>query len=255
MLLWAERFLLGGVFVASFVTIVLLNAMSLDLTQRVTLGLAIISTSLFIGHTLEKGRVNSKSGGLRPAQAPPIIKVIEQTPTEDITWDFDHVLGLVGGGGQETRVVSFQARGRNNLDEPILHVSGSIRSDVTNAQFPIRFVINGRRVPPESTNGIPRNAEFEISSAPFPSNNPPNEGVTLSRFLIDFATFTFVFEYDGKRFVRHFTNDEIWRQAEAFQRSLAGTPQPRVTPKTKDQHYVAGSTRSRSMPPFLPWTP
>jgi hypothetical protein len=146
--------------------------------------------------------------------------------TSDVTWSFDAVpgsyfLGMAGGQGQEPWIDSFQAKGRNNLDEPIAPVSGFVRSDITNAQFLIRFVIGGQRVPPEDTRGIPRNAEFDIASEPFPSSDRRRRdtGLTASVFLVEFATFTFVFEYDGKRFVRHFTNEEIRKQVEAFQRA------------------------------------
>lgn len=169
-----------------------------------------------------------------------VVKQTAEPPadkTGDITWSFDtdpgvHFLAMVGGQGQEPWVDSFQAHGRNNLDEPISRVSGFVRSDVTNAQFPIRFVIGGQRVPPEDTSGIPRKAEFVIASDPFPSSDRRRRdtGLTASRFLVEFATFTFVFEYDGKKFVRHFTNEEIWNQVAAFQRA-SQTSVPSVIPK------------------------
>lgn len=157
--------------------------------------------------------------------------------TDDITWSFDtdagfYFLAMVGGKGQEPWVDSFQAHGRNNMDEPISRVSGFIRSDVTNAEFPIRFVIGGQRVPLEDTIGIPRKTEFDIASKPFPSSDPRRRGtgLTASRFLDEFATFTFVFEYDGKKFRRHFSNEEIWKQITAFQRA-SQTSVPSVVPK------------------------
>lgn len=157
--------------------------------------------------------------------------------TSNITWSFDtdsrfYFLAMVGGKGQEPWVDSFQAHGRNNLDGPISHVSGFVRSDVTNAQFPIRFVIGGQRVLPEDTIGIPRKAEFDIASEPFPSSDPRRRdtGLTVSRFLDEFATFTFVFEYDGKKFERHFTNEKIWNQIAEFQRA-SQTSVPSVVPK------------------------
>lgn len=160
--------------------------------------------------------------------------------TDDITWSFDtdaefYFLAMVGGKGQEPWVDSFQSHGRNNMDGPISRVSGFIRSDVTNAEFPIRFVIGGQRVPPEDTIGIPRKTEFDIASEPFPSSDPRRRGtgLTASRFLDEFATFTFVFEYDGKKFKRHFTNEEIWNQIVKFQRTTqisVPTVMPRKPP-------------------------
>jgi hypothetical protein len=176
----------------------------------------------------------------KQAAEPPVQK------TGDITWSFDadprvHFLAMAGGQGQESWVDSFQAHGQNNLNEPIARVSGFVRSDVTNAQFPIRFVLGGQRVPPEDTRGIPLNAEFDIASEPFPSSDRRRRdtGLTASAFLVEFATFTFVFEYDGKRFVRHFTNEEIRKQIDVFQRaSQTSTPsvmRRQPTPGTEEQ--------------------
>ena len=164
-------------------------------------------------------------------------------PISDISWNFDHqekgqvyFLGLAGGGGYESRVISFQATGRNNLDEPILHARGLIRSDVTNTEFPVFFVIDGVRVAPEDTNGIPRKTGFTIASAPFPPRLPPRkgdpEGMPISRFVIDFAEFTFIFEYDGKKFVRHFATEEVRQQIAQFEAATAPKRPPGVTRRT-----------------------
>ncbi len=138
---------------------------------------------------------------------------------------------MTGRGGQDVWVTSFQLHGRNNLDAPIRHVSGLWRSDVTNEEFPIRFVINGQRVRPEETNGIPRKAEFDITSDSLPPSDPAREGIAATRFLRDFASFTLEFEYDGKPFVHHFTNEEIEKQLNAFRHTSLQTAPPTVTQK------------------------
>jgi hypothetical protein len=131
---------------------------------------------------------------------------VTRRSTPDITWNFDNFLGTIGSEGKEPKVLSFQAHGRNNLDEPILHVGGFLRSDVTNIQFPIQFVVNGEAVPPDNTNGIPRKTEFDVTTGPL-----RNDPIPASKFLLDFAGLTFVFKYDGKIFQRHFTQDDIWK--------------------------------------------
>jgi hypothetical protein len=81
-------------------------------------------------------------------------------------------------------------------------------------------------VRPEDAIGIPRKAEFTIASEPFPTNDPQrySAGLNASKFLVEFATLTFVFQYDNKRLVRHFTNEEIWKTVEAFRRVSLGFP-------------------------------
>jgi len=163
-------------------------------------------------------------------------QIAEAKPTStrhlpDITWDLHHVIGMSGGGGQDVWVNGFQLHGKNNLDRPILHMSGVWRSDVTNEELPVVFDVDNKFVKPEDTNGIPRNADFNIYSTPIPASDPPREGISATRFLRDYASVTLDLTYDGKKFVHHFTNDEIWRQIEAFRRISLPAPSPSTTKK------------------------
>jgi len=55
-LIWLERFVLGGVCVAAFVYVVFYDGMKLDWLRRASLGGAILLFALFIGLTIEKKR-------------------------------------------------------------------------------------------------------------------------------------------------------------------------------------------------------
>jgi hypothetical protein len=59
-------------------------------------------------------------------------------------------------------LICFQAHGRNNSDKPIMNISGFVRSNITNKEFPINFIVQGILVAPENTNGIPQFADFDI---------------------------------------------------------------------------------------------
>ncbi|SRR5713101_1013112 len=183
-------------------------------------GLAIVMTGLIVG-CLGAGAA--------------ALLISTSRPRGDIAWNFEaakplqYFLAMVGGAGEESWVLGFQATGQNNMEGPISHVSGFIRSDITNAQFPMRLDVDGRLVRPEETRGIPRGAQFVVGSERFPSpdRSRRDEGMPASRFLVEFATFTFVFEYDGREFVRHFSNEEIRAVIGAFDRATQRS-EPRV---------------------------
>lgn len=163
--------------------------------------------------------------------------------TAVITWNFEDtknpyfILGMSKSGTNESLIISFQAQGMNNSDDPIKNVNGYIRSDVTNAQYAIWFVIEGQPVAPDDTYGIPPHAQFQITSNPtFSSSDAKqNSGIPASKFLIEFAKFTFVFNYDGMIYSRHFISDEIKRQIQHFEDQItpSNSTTPRVTKKPK----------------------
>ena len=189
-------------------------------------------------------RVYSANIVISGKSAPPYMPGIEfpfvQDPNApqqlhaDIAWDLSHFIGMSGGGGQDVWVTGFQVHGRNNLDRPILHVSGVWRSDVTNEELPVCFSVNGQRVRPEDTNGIPRHAEFDICSTLIPASDPPREGMSATKFLTAYASVTLDMTYDGKKFVHHFTNSVIWKQIEAFRREALKSAPPAVSRKKHD---------------------
>lgn len=154
----------------------------------------------------------------------------------DITWNFDIdqgrfgflAMGAVPGVVDEPLVYYFQAHGRNNLDDPIIHFSGLIRSDATNEIFPIFLARDNKLLRPEDTLGIPRKSEFDLTAKPFPSNHPDGygSGINATMFLRQYPELTFVFEYDGKKYVKHFSRDEIWDEVERFRRQSLGYDKP-----------------------------
>jgi hypothetical protein len=138
--------------------------------------------------------------------------------------------------GEEPWIIGFQARGHNDTDGPITKIDGLIRSDINNAEFPVNFVIGGQRVRPDETNGIPRDADFDIASDPFPSVDAKNSaGMPRERFLSEFVKFTFEFNYDGRKYVRHFSREESEQHIARFMSDIQkNTPRaiPQVTRKS-----------------------
>ena len=66
---WLERFVLA-LLSASFLSLVILNPMKFDLAQRITLGIAIVAFSYFVGHTIyitRLGPVHESPGSARTA--------------------------------------------------------------------------------------------------------------------------------------------------------------------------------------------
>ncbi len=67
-----------------------------------------------------------------------------------------------------TSFFGFQAHGRNNSDKPIQHISGVVKSYITNKEFPIKLLVQGRPFDPDQTNGIPPFAEFDVVTVESP---------------------------------------------------------------------------------------
>ena len=141
-------------------------------------------------------------------------------PKAEITWNFESGSGYLFGmdyNGGNVHIQTFQATGTNNADKPIQRVTSYIRSDVTNKSIPVYFVIDGDRVPPDETYGIPARAEFVVASSPI--SEKPN-GIDASDFYTEFAPFTFVFEYDGKTYSRSFSRNDVRDIMLAYVRSI-----------------------------------
>jgi hypothetical protein len=159
----------------------------------------------------------------------------------EISWNFDeagdgYFLGMTGSPNEAAEVLSFQAKGHNNLDDPIIDLSGYVRSDRTNDQFPLYFSVNGIRVKPENTNGIPIGADFLID-VPF-THDEKQIGtfrMPTAKFLADFAPFTFIYKYQGKTFTRRFELPEIEAVVQKFERVTrqAGGPPSVVVKQPK----------------------
>lgn len=179
-----------------------------------------------------------------PPSGPPIL--------DDVTWNFDHFLGMTGGGGFEILIDGFQVHGRNNLDRAIKSVKGVWRSDLNNKELPVVFIVDGQRVAPENTTGIPMRTEFDIGSAQLPSTDPPREGVVESKFFSVFGPFTLELEYDGKRVVHHFSKEDILKQLNDSRSVVVSGSK---TPSVSKSPVVVPSGQATTPPPFLPASP
>jgi hypothetical protein len=146
-----------------------------------------------------------------------------------ITWGFDnpnhYFLGLTGAHDSIV-VPAFQGFGHNNLGVPIEKVSGYLRIDRNNKRYPMYLVIKGALVNPQETHGIPIGADFTVS-VPFYVSNRYEEYIPALQFLADFPPFTFVFEYDGRRFERTFTREDV--KSEIFKLSDVIAEQNKVS--------------------------
>ncbi len=170
-----------------------------------------------------------------------------------IVWNFEQT---ARGGGYfltmnklsdqpEIRVVFFGGKGKNRTDKPISSFSGYLRSEQTNATLPIYLLAQENEeskvlacfphpwIPTvaEETYGIPAYAEFEISSSEKPFMEPAKDGVPLSKFLHDFVPFTLVLEYDGTKYERRFSTEEVQNQVTMLEKIADPLSGPRVTRK------------------------
>lgn len=104
----------------------------------------------------------------------------------------------------EIRVCQFFLKGRNQFKKPIEVISGKIVSTKTNRSFPI--FLDGYK--PQETYGIPGGCDFDIRAI-FPRSTSDKEGYTIEDFWRHFGEFDFIFEYDGKKYLRHFSEKEV----------------------------------------------
>jgi hypothetical protein len=121
------------------------------------------------------------------------------SPLSDISWDFERLNCGIGfldvarsaSKDQTVWVKAFRAQGHNNTGGPIKNVSGIVRSEI---------------VVPEGTYGIPRDANFVLESDRFSPNT--TLGMRQEEFLEQFGAFTFELNYNGGKYVRHFSRHD-----------------------------------------------
>jgi hypothetical protein len=93
--LWVERFLLA-VLVAAFVGIVLFNNMKMDVTQRITLAIAILAFSYFLAYTIHKNKIKPIDREVRAESSEPKSSLIEQSSqganSPNIIGDYNQVV-------------------------------------------------------------------------------------------------------------------------------------------------------------------
>ncbi len=196
--------------------------------------------------------------------------------TGQIVWNFEQTARGAGffltmqklTDQPEIRVISFGAKGKNNSNKPISKFSGYLRSEQTNVPIPIYLLA---QEPDESkiiacfphpwiptlaeeTFGIPAFADFEISTSEKPFIETGKDGIPLSKFMNDFVPFTIVLEYDGTKYERRFTTEEVKNQVTFLERSFAPQSNPRVTrrPNAKPASPLPLQTLLSANPPKAP---
>ena len=141
-----------------------------------------------------------------------------------ISWDFIGFLGMSAEGGGNIHVSSFQVLGHNHTGKPISRVEGNLRSNVTNIQIPVLL----ESMPPEQTNGVPRDCRFWIRAL-FRDPSATREGIMVEKFLREFGDFTFTFIYDNRVYTYRFKHAEVQGLIESFRKSSNPPPRPMVT--------------------------
>jgi len=183
----------------------------------------------------------------RPASAVP--RPPEASPDIEISWKFDElpplppVLGLASSFGEEPYVYLLQFYGKNNTNERFDRISGFVQSRSSDTRLPVGINVSGTIFEPDQTAGIPAGAEFAVMTWPLPSNMPGKTGgMTVSRFLVDFAEFSFVFNYNGQQYTRIFTNSEILKPIEQFARDRAAEAAKQI-PRVQLREKTDGKTK------------
>jgi hypothetical protein len=171
----------------------------------------------------------------------------------NIVWNFEQTAQGLGyfltlqrvTGQSQIRFINFGAHGKNISKSAISQFSGYLQSDLTNARLPIYLLAQSAETPtalacfpypwiptrPEETYSIPPLADFEITTFDKAFIQAGKDGMLISDFWSNFGSFTLVLEYDGKKFQRHFSREEIQRQIEIFEKSLNPKSNPFVLRK------------------------
>lgn len=182
----------------------------------------------------------------------------------NIVWNFEQTARGAGyflnmqkrSDQNEIRVTGFGAHGKNISSLPIESFKGRLRSDLTNAEIPLyvlaqepdeqklKICLAHPFIPtlPQQTFGIPAFADFDIVTFEKPVTLAGVDGVPLSKFMHDFVPFTIFLEYDGTKYERHFTKEEVLKQVSVFENTLDPQNVPRV---------MRRPTASAALPPTL----
>jgi len=218
------------------------EALGIQSTAAFTAIFALIGALLFGGgaylvdRTIKKQIARESQSNHGSATTP------DQVAAQGLEWWFDRkenptgFLGLSSSFGEEPYVYLLQFYGKNNTNERLENISGFVQSRSSDTRLPIGINVSGTIFEPEKAGGIPPGAEFAIMTWPLPSNMPNRTGgMTVSRFLVEFAEFTFVLNYNGKQYTRTFVNAEIREPIEKFARERAdeaAKQKPAVKPKS-----------------------
>jgi hypothetical protein len=186
--------------------------------------------------------------------------------SDKVAWNLEqaaagegYFLNMLKLSDGEIRVLGFQAHGKNNKADPINELSGTFRSDVTNIPLPIYLLAQDAddtkipvcvpRIPtvPQETFGVPGFADFDLATYDKFFADPQIDGMPVDKFMNQYVPFTISLTYDGVRFVRHYSKEEVQRQIAEFEKTLSVQSAPRVIRRT-----TAAKPLMPSLRPIVP---
>ena len=158
-------------------------------------------------------------------QSAPPLKV------SDFEWGFERYpgydfIGMSAAPDGQILVQQFQAQGFNRTNDPIVNISGVVRSDRTNKEFPILYdLADGKLRTSAEIDPIPVNAIVDARAYLSDDQKP----IPLKQFLSQVVPFTFIIQYDGKSYRHTFTLSDIEPRIQRYEQDLrkmsAGPPQ------------------------------
>jgi hypothetical protein len=168
-----------------------------------------------------------------------------------IVWNFaetargrGYFLNMQKPTNGEMQIIGFGAHGKNIGSEPITDFEGYVRSDITNQSIPLYIVaaqssaanvctMNASTLP-QDTMGIPGFADFDVvtNTKPIFLNVISDEAVPLSKFMSSFVPFTVVTKYNGKKYQRQFTKEEVQKQVAILEKVAAPVSDPHVVKRS-----------------------
>jgi len=139
--------------------------------------------------------------------------------------------------GKFNHIISFVFHGKNKSSKPIIHVSGFLRSNITNETHPVYLHDNekGKSVLPTNTNGIPPKCDDVTLVVPFvitqDGESDHNSGIPLEAFLATFLDSTLTLKLDDKVYTYRIPERKVRKVLEAIERDNIPPVKPRVTLK------------------------
>lgn len=130
-----------------------------------------------------------------------------------IEWTFDEnsPLGHSRSSGGPLWIDDFQIKGRNRWKEPISSIQTFVRSDINNRTLQLQFSGLGSGLVPAENVIIPPETPFILIAIIPSTDQKKSQGIIVDEFRSEFGRFTLVFNYDGKKFVKHFSESEVER--------------------------------------------
>ena len=124
-------------------------------------------------------------------------------------WDLNSPLGHSRSFGGPLWIDGFQIKGTNVSDDPVSSIKAFVRSDITTKIYPLKFSDPKAGLIPAENVSIPPRASFTLHYV-IPSTDPKySQGIIVDQFRIDFQRFTFIFDHDGQKFIKHFSSKEV----------------------------------------------